>query len=714
MAYTNEMTKPALTRKWRHQKWRWMVPILLVLMFLTILIWLPWQARRLETTERQEQLIADTLWVEQAIRFQINRNEEVLKRLGNDLLQQRLSSQQILENFDSLVKSNKEIQRIVWLNADDQVIGASSNSLLPNFKEMSNEIGTLHEEAFRQNLDGRTHCLPIRFTGTASASASFINSDAKLYCQIPLIRGEANKQFIGSFIISYRLQDILNEMVPWWFAQENEISLIDDNERVLADRSSGGIGKNVYSHNRSLDLPGVGLRLRTNSIKSEPKLLSNLLVLSVIFLSLGLLWSMLALWRDINRRLAAEGALRRQVAFSTAMENSLITGLRARDMAGRLTYVNPSFCKMLGREPNELIGCLPPMPYWAPEAMSTYEERFNQILSGTVPSKGFETIYVRANGERFPVLVYESPLINEVGVQTGWMSSILDISELKHAQDLARQQQEVLHSSARLATMGEIASMLAHELNQPLAAISSYTTGALNIMKSGHSGDISMVENALEKAGNQARRAGQIIRSVHEFVKKREARREPLAVAQLVTNIMPLIELQARAQQVKVRINIHQDLPFVLADRILIEQVLLNLTRNAVEAMAETPTELRILQIVAKLVATESFTATEISNDIGANTKDTLPELSAQQIVIEVIDQGHGITQEVEQQLFAPFFSTKSTGMGMGLNICRTAIEFHGGRLYYHKHPERGVTFAFSLPLATAAANQENKRNPIE
>ena len=703
-AYTITMKKRTLSQKWRNQKWRWLVPILLVLMFLTILIWLPWQARRLETTERQEQLIADTLWVEQAIRFQINRNEEVLRRLGNDLLQERLSSTQILENFDSLLKGSKEIRRIVWLDADDQVIGASSSALLPGFTELTHQIAAQHEGKFRQILDGKTHCLPIDFGrngagATPSSNQSIAHSDAMLSCQIPLIKDVKNKQFAGSFVITYQLQGILDEMVPWWFAQENEISFIDENEHLLADRSAGGIGKNVYSHNRSLDLPGVAISLRTNSIKSEPKLLSNLLVLSVIFLSLGLLWSMLALWRDINRRLAAEGALRRQVAFSTAMENSLITGLRARDMEGRLTYVNPSFCKMLGREPSELIGCLPPMPYWAPEALSTYEERFHQILAGTVPSKGFETIYVRANGERFPVLVYESPLVNEAGIQTGWMSSILDISELKHAQDLARQQQEVLHTSARLATMGEIASMLAHELNQPLAAISSYTAGALNMINTDQHCDYGQVESALEKAGAQAQRAGQIIRSVHEFVKKREARREALDINQLISSVMPLIELQARAQHVKVQTLFASTLPMVLADRILIEQVLLNLTRNAIEAMAESPTQHRLLQIVTRF---EMHNAThDTHTEVTENDTPQSPQpLMHQQVVVEVIDRGHGIAPEVGQQLFTPFFSTKATGMGMGLNICRTAIEFHGGHLYYRNNPSGGIIFAFSLPLA--------------
>lgn len=671
-------------KKWRIPRWRWLLPILLLLLFLTILLWLPWQARKLEATERQEQLIADTLWVEQAIQFQLERHEEVLRRLGNEITHDRLYPAQVLDSFSSLIDSNKEIQKIVWLDDYGQVIGARASISLPRIDDLSSEFAGQFNEKFRRSLDGKTHCMQPQSDANRKNSAA-------VSCLIPLVK---DKQYYGNLVITYSLQGILEEMVPWWFAQENEISLVDVNEKILADRSAGGFGKNIYSHSRQLELPNLSLNLRTNSIKTEPKLLSNLLVLSIIFLSLGLLWSVIALWRDVNRRIAAEGALRRQVAFSTAMENSLITGLRARDMEGRLTYVNPSFCKMIGREPQELIGRLPPMPYWAPEALHEYQERFTQILSGTVPADGFETIYLRANGERFPVLIYESPLVNEAGKQTGWMSSILDISELKHAQDLTRQQQEKLHASARLATMGEIASMLAHELNQPLAAISSYTTGAINLLDANETSSTTLantstphavnddIRTAIQKANAQAQRAGKIIRSVHEFIKKREAKREATDVNQLIGNILPLVELQARAHHVAVLTQLAPNLPDVLIDKILIEQVLLNLTRNGIEAMADTPSVRRQLKITSALM-----------------NEAELVSGAQRQLLIQVADHGHGIAADIAQQLFTPFFSTKSTGMGMGLNICRTAIEFHGGSLTFSNHPEGGTTFSFTLPL---------------
>ncbi|MFZ6677123.1 sensor histidine kinase [Undibacterium sp. Tian12W] len=648
------------SQSWPNQKWRWIIPILLLLLFLSTLIWLPWQAQRMEANERQEQLIADSLWVEQAIQFQLNRNDEVLRQVGNEIKSAKLQKDAVLERFRTILKNNREIQRIAWYDA--------SNKLLVDTREVipaTNDRVPLPKFEFGE-LDVSEETVCMKPVLEINAKNAYL-----MHCQIPLIKDDHR---VGSIMISYRMNAILEELVPWWFAQDNQITVTDIDDRILAERSAGGSGKNVYTHSRAWELPSLTLVLRTNSIKTEPKLLSNLLVLSVILLSIGLIWSLLALWRDINRRLAAEGALRKQVTFRAAMENSLVTGLRARDMEGRLTYVNPAFCRMVGFPAEEIIGKVPPMPYWAPEAIEEYQQRFTQLLAGTVPSEGFETTYQHASGERIPVLIYESALIDEQGKQAGWMSSILDISELRRAQELTRQQEEKLHTSAKLATMGEIASMLAHELNQPLAAISSYTTGAVNLLQAGMI-DRSLFQSALEKVNAQAQRAGQIIRSVHEFVKKREAAREPLQIADLIQSAMPLVELQAQASHVALQWKVRPKLPLVLADRVLLEQVLLNLTRNAIEAMQTTAPEKRILRVEAAL------------------------DEGSQQVIVSVTDRGHGIPAEVAEKLFSPFFTTKSAGMGMGLNICRTAIEFHGGKLSHHENPAGGTIFQFAIPI---------------
>ncbi|SDF91608.1 MULTISPECIES: nitrogen regulation protein NR(II) [unclassified Duganella] len=644
---------------------RWLLPIMLVLFFLAILIWLPWQARQMESNERQEQLIADTLWVEQTIRFQMARDEESLRSLGVEISAGNLNTRQLHERMARLLKNGQELVRVVWLKPNGELAATSDPlanpvELSPASRETADITRKTHRPMYTQ---------PEAQTQVANAAPSAVLMDY----HVPLFRGD---EYLGDLMATFQTSALLDEMVPWWFAQDNQVSLVDRDDKVLARRAAAGPGHGVYTHKRALDLPGASVMLVTDSVKSEPKLLPNLLVGSVIVLSLGLLWSLLALWGHISKRLAAEGALRQQMLFRTAMENSLVTGLRARDLEGRITYVNPAFCQIVGYPAEEIVGKLPPMPYWATEAMSEYEARFASVLAGKVTPQ-FETFFQRPNGDRVPVLVFEAPLVDNNGKQTGWMGSILDISDRKRIEEVNRQQQEKLQASARLATMGEIASMLAHELNQPLAAISSYTTGALNVLDRDGPLDRSILKPALEQASTQAQRAGQIIRSVHEFVKKREPLRQAVAIASLLDGIRALIELQARQSYVSYRTEIPPDLPPVRADRVMIEQVLLNLTRNGIEAMQHVQPQRRILKVVA---------------DYDAVTA---------QVSVAVIDQGHGIPEEVAARLFSPFFSTKAEGMGMGLNICRTAIEFHGGALTFRANPQGGTIFTFVLPAAT-------------
>lgn len=650
----------------RKQAWRWLLPVLLVLLVLSILLWLPWQVRQLEVNERQVQLIADTLWVEQAIRFQLRRNEENFLQVGAEIASGTLPPDKLRERTRLLLKNSSEIRRVMWLDISGAIVATSdlrANAPL-GLSSISKDVA-----ANARKLKSLQYSQPVKVAGAAGAQGL-----ALMDCYLPIYKDD---QYSGTIVIRYALQNILDDMVPWWFAQDNQIELTDNDDVVFARRSAGGVGHGVYTHRHTLDFSGAAVYLRTNSVKSAPTLLPNLLVGSIILLSLGLLWSLWALWRDINRRLAAEGALREQVAFRVAMENSLVTGLRARDLKGRISYVNPAFCQMVGLTADQLVNKLPPMPYWAPEATEDYEKRFAQVLAGTVQRHGFEIMFQRANGERFPVLIYESPLLDDSGRQTGWMGSILDISDRKKAEELNRRQQEKLQLSARLATMGELASTLAHELNQPLAAISSYTAGAINLMGSGVV-DAALLKPALEKANAQVQRAGAIIRSVHAFVKRREPTREPVSMDSLIDNVRPLIELQSQQHLVAIQIDIAPALPAVLADRVMLEQVLLNLTRNAIESMEHVKPERRVLRIQV---------------DTGNR-----PSNRAANVAVSVIDQGHGIAPEVAENLFSPFFSTKAEGMGIGLKICRTTLEFHGGTLHYMNNPLGGTIFRFSLP----------------
>ncbi len=245
-----------------------------------------------------------------------------------------------------------------------------------------------------------------------------------------------------------------------------------------------------------------------------------------------------------------------------------------------------------------------------------------------------------------------------------------DITERKATENMVRQQQEKVELTSRLMTMGEMASSLAHELNQPLTAITNYSLGAVTRMKDGGMSNDELLP-ALEKTAGQAQRAGNIIRRIREFVKRSEPRRRPTEVARIVEDAIGFADIEAAKKGITIHTDVQAGLPPLDVDPILIEQLLLNLLKNAVDAMDQAA--LRRIDLVVR-------------------RQDDMAEFS-------VIDRGSGVSELQRANLFQPFFSTKSEGMGMGLNICRSIVEFHHGRLNVERNPEGGAIFTFTLPL---------------
>ncbi|MEY2735158.1 MAG: Sensor protein FixL, partial [Pseudomonadota bacterium] len=304
-----------------------------------------------------------------------------------------------------------------------------------------------------------------------------------------------------------------------------------------------------------------------------------------------------------------------------------------------------------------------------------------RLAGNTPPREGYESVFMRKDGTRFEVLIIEAPLVSTQGEQTGWMSAILDISEQRRVEELSRASQERLQATARLATVGEMASLLSHELNQPLAAIASYANGSLNLMdhasKAGET--LSDVHMALRRIAEQAGRAGRVINSVHDFVRRRDQAREPVAPRTLLDAISPLVSLQARKLGVQVRTELEAGLPAVVCDRTMVEQVLLNLARNGMQAMDRPECSQRVLVLQVRRAA--------------SNAQQGWLEFS-------VADCGSGIDPAVAEQLFTPFFTTKAEGMGLGLSLCRTVIEQHGGHLEHQPNTPAGTVFRFTLPTS--------------
>ncbi|HNJ51120.1 ATP-binding protein [Accumulibacter sp.] len=648
--------RPLAPLKWSN--WYLSILRLAVGLLLALLIALLWLLHRNEVEEQRATLIADVLWLEQSLRFHLDGHSEQLQQLALDLTQTRKPHPLFDLRARHILKNNSELQQLLWIDASGKTVAGMPNPALPRV-----EPGPFGEDRVSRSLE------LVRLGNPVYSDAYALNDAVQFEIYVPLFRGGRHR---GTLLGVYSLNGLLKHQVPWWFAERYLLRILDGNGQTLASKSKVDASPTTLTYAVSFEPPGYGMTLKATAYRAADNLAQTLISTLMVILAAAVFWSLWAVRGSIQRRLLAEQALRSEYAFRKAMEDSLMVGMRARDLAGRVTYANPAFLRMVGFRSDELIGREPPMPYWAPEEMERTLHLHNSVLEGNAPHEGFEIRLMRKDGSRFDALVYEAPLIDSDGRQTGWMGSIIDVTARKRAEDLARQQQEKLQITARLVTMGEMASTLAHELNQPLAAITSYTAGCMNKLTTGNFTPEQLKE-ALGKLAVQAQRAGHIIRRVHDFVRKSEPKLAPCDLAEVIDDSIGFIEGAAKSRGVRIQREIQGMRPELPADRVMLEQVLLNLMRNGIEAMSEMPAERRRLTV--KLSQVE------------------------QQMEIRVIDHGLGIPPEIEEKLFTPLFSTKADGMGMGLSICRSIIEFHHGRLWVEANPAGGSIFVITLPI---------------
>ncbi|MBO3701943.1 MAG: PAS domain S-box protein [Candidatus Accumulibacter sp.] len=656
LLHQNALPRPA-SLNWS----QWYLSILkgAVGLLLILLIALLWLLRQNDIDEQRSTLIADVLWLEQSVRFHLEGNSEQLRQLALDLTRTTDPDALFILRARHILKNNSELLQLLWLDAAAKAVhGMPTRSLPRHGKDASGQ-------------DPVNRSIELAQLGKPTYSdAYWVDDVAQFEVYVPIFDEGEHR---GTLLAVYSLPRLLKQQVPWWFAAKYQVRVLDANGNLLASKSKIDAASTTLSYPVIFDPPGFGMVLQVTAYRAAGNLAQTLIAALIVVLAAAVFWSLWAVRGLIQRRIDAEQALRSEYAFRKAMEDSLMVGMRARDMEGRVSYVNPAFLQMVGFSADELIGLAPPMPYWAPEEMERTLQLHNDVREGKAPHEGFEIRLMHKNGSRFDALVYEAPLIDADGEQTGWMASIIDVTARKHAEELAQQQQEKLQVTARLVTMGEMASTLAHELNQPLAAITSYNTGCLNKLESGNF-SAEQLKEALEKLAVQAQRAGHIIRRVHDFVRKSEPKRVPCDLAEVIDDSIGFIEGAAKARGVRIVREIQGMRPELLADPVMLEQVLLNLMRNGIEAMRHTPSEQRRLTV-------------------------KLSQLDRQQMEIRVVDRGPGIPPEVEEKLFTPRFSTKADGMGMGLNICRSIIEFHHGRLWVEANPDGGSIFIITLPI---------------
>ncbi len=661
----------------------WVLLCLLVVLTLGTLVFL---AREYEESQTLALLERDASSLAGDIRSGLLRNVQSLQTLQNP----EADFETWQANAAELLRNQRELVRLEWRDPNLRLVAGRDSPyhpLLFDFMQRPQAMGDVSQACANAARTSSPAYAPSYFWPISQG----VGEELMEMC-LPL---SAAGQHAGHLIATYSLLGMLRELPDQRSLRGRSLAFTEADGTRLAIHGNVSTVRGVVQATQLLDLPGPAYMLRLEAPRAPSGWLPNILTAAVATLTLALLAVLGLLAHDMDRRVKAEDDLADALAFRDAMENSLVTGLRARDMQGRITYVNPAFCQLVGLKAEDLLGKGVPAPYWPPELVDEYQQRMDVRLAGRVlPREGFESVFQRPDGSRFPVLIIEAPLINAQGQQTGWMSAILDLSEQRRVEELSRASQERLQATARLAMAGEMASLLSHELNQPLAAIASYASGGLNLLQgpAGSPPDAALMTDlrqAMQRIGEQAERAARVIKGVGDLVRRREREREAVHPRELFDGILPLLHLQARKLDIRLATELPAHCPSVLCDRTMVEQVLLNLARNGMQAMPERQpplrTGLRVLTLRASLPPALSPDATTPGR----------PWLE-----FSVIDHGEGLSEEVAQRLFTPFFTTKAEGMGLGLSLCRTVIEQHGGALTFGPASPRGTVFRFTLPVA--------------
>ncbi|HWJ99736.1 MAG TPA: PAS domain S-box protein [Xanthobacteraceae bacterium] len=341
------------------------------------------------------------------------------------------------------------------------------------------------------------------------------------------------------------------------------------------------------------------------------------------------------------------------------------------DIKGIIHSFSPAAERLFGYVPEEVIGqnvkILMPSPYR--ENHDGYLDRYLRTGERHIIGIGRVVVGERKDGSTFPMELAVGEM--KSGERRFFTGFIRDLTERQKTEARLQELQSELVQISRLTAMGEMASTLAHELNQPLSAITNYMRGSQRLLAGNTDEQATQVRQAVSKAAEQALRAGQIIRRLREFVAHGENEKRVESISKMIEEAGALALVGARERAIRVRFNFKARSDFTLADRIQIQQVLVNLMRNAMEAMEETPRRELTLST--------------------AQTENSMVEIS-------VTDTGCGIAPDIASQLFQPFFTTKPHGMGVGLSISRTIVEGHGGRIWIEPNPGGGTIFRLTLP----------------
>ena len=802
---------------YRQDRLAFLAPLGAVLVFLAAVL-IAFGYLRFEEIEReQESVRRDVEYAQQRLRLELLERQEHLMRMARDLGNRDIDQREFLTEAQSLVSQHPEIASVTWVDAQRRVKASYAGPGVQSaqwrvagdslrhadtsgtFQLAREQLQTVYSPPLMRQLPGE-------------------RTVALMQLHVPI---QLHGQFQGMILTEYNIDSLLRFVIPSEIATRHAISLIDDSHHLLAGQpidKKSRLNSNMpwmsqaYEYAVPIQPVGNTLLLRAQAYRTSQGLIGNGMFWLMTALSLMTAWMLIGSWRHTRRRLQAQQALVAETNFRRAMENSILTGMRAMDLNGRITYVNAAFCQMTGWSEQELVGRLPPFPYWPDEDIQLLNRRLQDEINGITSHSAYQVRVKRKNGQLFDARVYMSPLIDAKGQQTGWMTSMTDITEpnrireqllasyerfttvlealdasvsvaplgsaemvftnklyrqwfgnkavghhvlitqagsldkassddsrdsvdslaglpsesltmaqsenaevyvpdldkwlevrsrylnwvdgrlaqmviatditpRRHAEEQAAQQAERAQSASRLITMGEMASSVAHELNQPLTAISNYCNGMVSRIKGQHISEEDLLK-ALEKTAHQAQRAGQIIQRIRSFVKRSEPNRIETEVAPMVAEALELADIELKRRSVRLSHFVSSRLPRVHVDPILIEQVLINLLKNSAEAIdhAHRPADRRHVEL-----------------QVLPKTVDGTPVVE-----FTVMDTGRGLAPEVLEHLFEAFFSTKTEGMGIGLNLCRSIVESHAGRMQaenlYNGAEISGCRFTFWVP----------------
>jgi PAS domain S-box-containing protein len=377
------------------------------------------------------------------------------------------------------------------------------------------------------------------------------------------------------------------------------------------------------------------------------------------------------------------GDLQEREAKVRRLVDSNIIGIIIFDFDGRVIEANEAFLHIVGHSHDDIVSGRVSWAELTPAEWREADDRAVAELRAMGSCKAYEKEYLRNDGSRVPVLVGPAAF---AGPPDQGVAFVLDLTERKRAEGEAREserryreaQAELAHVT-RVTTLGELAASIAHEVNQPLAAVVANADACLRWLDRA-TPDLEAARRSVEWIIDDGNRASEVIRRVRSLANKTGVEKLPLNVNDVVRDVIALVQRELTSHRVSLRMELAPSLPIILADRVQFQQVIINLVMNGIEAMQSVTDRPRELLI--------------------RSDRD-----ETQQVLISVTDCGVGISTENADRLFNPFFSTKSSGMGMGLSICRSIIEVHGGRLWATANLPHGATFQFTVPWNAGTAS---------